>query len=478
MRFSLIILMIFGFLSAQSLPVTIYGKSSAASAFVFRLYLSEDALSGLEKVADQQRPNNNGDFILGFETQKIQEVKIMVGMQSMKFYVIPGHTYHLNFNEITLENQNVFLPQSPLKVIFEKEDMLNVAIDGFNYDYQKFLENDFMFLVKYRDRNRYEEFASAVKEKMNKTPLTDSVSSLFFKNYIYFRLADLRLAARLQKEQALGLETLSYHTIMLHNPTYVDFFKKYFKNYLHEWKSGEDYDKLKKLINSGPSINELDDLLGNNPVLVEEKLRELLLLYVLKQSFYKTGFSQKSINEILDQHSKNSKFIELQAIASNLKIALNRFVRGEIPPLFNLSNLQGDTKSLSDYSGTKIYLMFVNPNCETCETDIRIIKTVQADYAHLIKFVSIYSSHHKTEAQEWVKKQQAPWDFLWFNDDYQLLNDYQVKTYPKYILLDENGKLEYYFPPKPRENLISYLKALQKKKDQEKIDKKDIFRSN
>ena len=478
MRFFLLILMLFGSFSVQSLPITIYGNSAAGSAYIFRLYVIEDALSGLVRVADQQRPNQKGGFILGFEAQKIQEVKIMVGMQSMKFYAIPGHTYHLNFNEITLENQNVFLPQTPLQVIFEEEDMLNIVIDGFNYDYQKFLENDFLFLVKNRDRSRYEEFATDVKEKMDKTILQDSVSSLFFKNYIYYRLADLRLAARLQKEQELGLETLSNKPITLHNPAYIDFFKKYFKNYLHEWKNGEDYDKLKELINLGPPIKELDDLLGKNPVLVEEKLRELLLLYSLKQSFYKSDFSRESINTLLIERSKNSKFKELQHIALNLNTTLNRFVKGETPPSINLVNQFGEKKSLSNYSGTKTYLMFVDPKCETCEMDINIIKTVQADYAHLIKFVSIYSSPNKDEAQKWVAKQEANWDFLWFKDNYQLLNDYQVKTYPKYILLDEDGRLEYYFPPKPRENLISYLKALQKKKNQEKVDKKDIFRSN
>ena len=100
------------FLSSHALPVTIDGKSAAGDAFVFRLYEQKDPISGLEVLLDQARPNDEGQFVLNFSIDHIKEVTIRVGLQSMSFIAIPGKTYDLQFNEITLEDQNVFLPLS------------------------------------------------------------------------------------------------------------------------------------------------------------------------------------------------------------------------------------------------------------------------------------------------------------------------------------------------------------------------------
>jgi len=89
---------------------------------------------------------------------------------------------------------------------------------------------------------------------------------------------------------------------------------------------------------------------------------------------------------------------------------------------------------------------------------------------------------HQEEAKEWVEKQKADWDFLWFNDDFALLNEYQVKTFPRYLIIDKESNLFQYFPPSPRENLITYLSIIEK---QEKAKAEgntdgavDIFKKN
>ena len=342
---------------ATALPVIINGNSAAGNAFVFRLYIEKDAFSGLKKLADQQRPDKDGYFSLGFEAQEIQEVTIEVGMQSLKFLVIPGKTYQLNFNEISIESQNVFLPQQPLRVIFKEEDMLNVVLDGFEYDYQKFLEEKFILLIKYRDKKLYRDFAQQTHQKLQDSPLSDSLSYNYVEKYIDYRLAELRLVAKLKSSQELGLQYLSNKPILFHNSAYISFFKKYFTNYFHEANDGKDFYKFKNLINSGLPVFKLMDELGEDPVLVNEKLRELVLLYSLKQIFYNPDFDKKTLNELFTYFGEHSKFKSNREIALNSKISLNRFISGKRVPDFKLSDMQNQYKSLASYKGKKVYLM-------------------------------------------------------------------------------------------------------------------------
>jgi len=466
----------------MALPVIINGKSAAGDAFVFRLYVEEDAFSGLKKLADQQRPNKDGVFSLGLEAREIQEVTIEVGMQSLKFLIIPGKTYDLNFNEISIENQNVFLPQQPLRVVFKEEDMLNVVIDGFEYDYQKFLEEKFILLIKYRDKKLFNDFASQTSKKLQDSPLTDSLSYTYVEKYIDYRLAELRLVAKIYPSQKLGLQYLTNQPILFHNAAYISFFKKYFANYFHEANDGKDYYKFKTQINAGLPLHKLMDDLGEDPVLVSETLRELVLLYSLKQIFFNPDFDKKTLNEIFAYFGEKSKFKFNREIALHLQSTLNRFISGKKVPDFKLTNMQNEYKSLVSYQGKKVYLMFISPNCETCEADIRILKSSQESFKKQLKLVTIFTGFNKEEAMKWVKKQNVDWDFLWFNDDFALLNDYQVKAFPKYILIDENSNLLKYFPPKPRENLLSYLKVLEKqsqaKEKENKGNSNDVFRKN
>jgi len=469
----IVFIIVFAFLAVSSLfalPVVIKGNSAAGDAFVFRLYVQHDPISGEEYIADQQRPDAQGNFMLGFEAKTIRQVSIKVGLQSISFFVVPGKTYQLNFNEITLEDQNVFLPEHPLKVIFQNEDMLNLVIDGFEYDYQVFLEKNFISIMKYRDRKLYQEFEERIYQKLENTPLKDSSSRSFVENYIKYRLAEVQMATKIEKKQILGLHYLTHQPIMLYNPAYADFFKKYFLNYLINLDDVEDYDYLKKLINDGEfSFVKLKDAFGKDKVLVEERMRELVMLYAFKQSFYKRDFRKQSVNELLQYVAAHSKFEENRKVAHNTHKVLNRFLKGHSLPVFHLKNMDGESRTLDDYTGKLTYLMFVTPTCETCEADIRILKNIYDEYKDDLNILTIYAGFNQAKASEWARQQNGKWDFLWFNDDFHLLNEYKVKNFPKYLMLDKQAKLLYYFPPKPRENLLSYLKAV---KDKEKADEK------
>lgn len=476
-HFISIIFIILLYSSSFALPVIIQGKSGAGDAFVFRLYEQKDPISGMEVLLDQKRPDADGNFTLNFNVKAIKEVTIKVGLQSMKLFVIPGETYSLGFNEITLQDQNLFLPQQPLQVTFDSEDMLNLVVGGFEYERQKFLENSFIELIKLRDKSIYYKFEEKIQRILNETHMEDSASLHFFQNYIDYRLAEIRLSGRIQDREKLGLEMITSKSIELDNPAYAQFFNKYFDQYLLSFEEGKEYSNIRSLLNRGLPIDQLFDLLGKDPVLVKEKLREMVLLLSIKQVFYIRDMSKVRLNDILEHISVHSKFEYNRSVAGNMLIELNRFIAGQAIPDFELKNLDNESKKISQYIGRKTYLMFVSPSCETCEADIRVLKSINSNTDEL-QVVTVLVGFDKEESSTWAKSQDTSWDFLWFEDDFALLSEYKIKNFPKYLLLDEEGNLLNYFPPSPRENLNSYLKALSAQDEKEEGEVSDFFRKN
>lgn len=480
MRFfiGIIIFIVLATIESVALPVVVHGKSAAGDAFVFRAYVQKDPISGLEELVDQTRPDADGRFMLGFEAQHIQKLSIKVGLQNLTIFVQPGKTYHLNFTEISLEDQNVFLPGSPLKVEFEQNDMLNLIIDGFEYSYQDFVQNQFIELIKYRDKRIYELFEQSVYKKLIDTPIEDTIQKFFIETYIDYRLADLRLSARLEERNKIGVSMIDEMQIQLNNPAYAQFFMKYFDKYFLEYNGGNIYSQVQKSLSIGSSSKGILDEMGQDPVLAREQIRELVFVYSLKQIYYNRQISKSSINEILKYLGQQSKFEWNREVASNLYKTLLAFQPGYPVPEFYLTNQNGIIKSLSDYKGKYVYLMFISPNCETCETDIRLLKALENEYSDKLQILSIFAGYDFEEASYWVKSQKANWDFLWFNDDFGLLNDFKVKNFPKYLLLDDKGNLLHYFPPKPREDFMSLIKALNERDNEVKQESSDFFRKN
>ena len=109
--------------------------------------------------------------------------------------------------------------------------------------------------------------------------------------------------------------------------------------------------------------------------------------------------------------------------------------------------------------------------------DIRILKSILQENNNL-QVVCIVTGFDKETSINWARNQNATWDFLWFGDDFSILSNYRIKTFPKYILLDEQTHLLNYFPPKPRENLKSYLENLDRQAEEPKQEASDFFRKN
>ena len=98
---------------------------------------------------------------------------------------------------------------------------------------------------------------------------------------------------------ALFKEYLTGNEIPLENLAYMQFFNEFFNRYIQSANSKIPNDKLFEFINEKPDYLLLLDFLGKDPILVNEIIRELVLIKNLAEMFNIVGFNKDNIIKLL-----------------------------------------------------------------------------------------------------------------------------------------------------------------------------------
>ncbi|HRS54700.1 MAG TPA: redoxin domain-containing protein, partial [Bacteroidales bacterium] len=236
-----------------------------------------------------------------------------------------------------------------------------------------------------------------------------------------------------------------------------EFFNTFFDGYFNDIAGKIDEVELVSAVNKQKSYIALFNALGKDSLLKNERLRELVMLVTLRNMYYTQGYDRKAVENILHELSEISKFKQHKTIALNLIKKIDKFKKGSPAPYFKLKDKNEQFVSLNDFKGKYIYLTFWNTQCVDCEAEFELINNVYNKIKAKTEVVSISTDKHFLTMQLFLKKKKYLWTFLHFNGDYQLLENYQVKTVPFYILIGPEGEIIDYPAKSPIYNLENYL---------------------
>ena len=348
---------------------------------------------------------------------------------------------------------------------------MNETIDNFNYSFSNFLENNFLAIYKFRDTKLIQLFENEMQEKLNATTELNPEQFDFLKSYITYQVADLKKASHTISDNQL-IEHYLQEKILYDQPNYMLFFSHLFSKYLETNTIGLSYSKFNLLLEQPKKAALLMEFLEKDTKLKDERLRELVLLKIAKDVYYRSDFNQAKIKNLLEEISRSSKFIEHQKIGKTLINKLGRLSVGSVAPSFKLKNSQGASRILKDYSGKYVYLVFSSDDCPTCELDSTSLKHIQERYTDDLRVVNIRANYHPISNPN--KQYPQKIESLLFDNDFELLDTYQVKIFPYFMLLDREGKILLNPAKKPDDGMDHYLDFLIKK-DLEKVQRKDLL---
>ena len=146
---------------------------------------------------------------------------------------------------------------------------------------------------------------------------------------------------------------------------------------------------------------------------------------------------------------------EIKKMAKEMYDISLKLVPGAVSPTFtDYENIKGGKTSLSDFKGKYVYIDVWATWCGPCRMEIPHLKKLEQKFhGKNIEFVSI-SIDDLENAQKWrdfVKEDQLTGVQLMADNDWksEFIKNYGIKSIPRFILIDKEGKIINYDAPRP-----------------------------
>lgn len=115
-------------------------------------------------------------------------------------------------------------------------------------------------------------------------------------------------------------------------------------------------------------------------------------------------------------------------------------------PNFTLTDLDGNTHSLKDYAGQKVYLKFWASWCSICLAGLEDVNTLskeEQDFVVLTVVSPGYKNEKKTDAfKKWFSGvEEAPDIKVLLDEGGKIADQYQVRGYPTSAYISSDGTL-------------------------------------
>lgn len=172
-----------------------------------------------------------------------------------------------------------------------------------------------------------------------------------------------------------------------------------------------------------------------NPVIASYLVNKFVTEYVSRAGIDQLAEFQPLYNEKVISPSQREKFEKLCA-----KWAV--IGKGQASPEFRYSDIDGNEVGLSDLAGKYIFIDVWATWCGPCKREIPALRELEHQFKDKnITFVSISCDQNKAAWENMVKSEKLGGIQLHIGEDRMFMDEYMIRTIPRFILLDKEGKI-------------------------------------
>jgi peroxiredoxin len=445
-------MIIFPFL-ANGQPIKITGTAPGAEGKTIILSAPADLITLLERNLAKATIDSSGKFLLNAPISKTCYATLSVGFHQCSLFIEPGRSYAIRITPVNYNPQgdiSPFLESQNLEMNFtdHETDELNTLVRKYNELYNDFLLNNYNALYRDRKKALLDTFRLRVIRTFPK------ITNSYFENYHRYKMASLEQLAQSAGPVQLARNYLLNSPILYDNTEYMDFFNQYFSKYLTatcRQLKFTDYPAILKTAGSYPAMMHA---LSKDTLIKKPQLRELILLKGLMEMFYDPAYKQENILSLLAILAKESKFDEHREIAANMITLLTKLRQGTPAPDFTLQDRSRKNVSLAGLKGKPVVIGFWTTSCQECQGEMESMKSLWSKYKDKVTFVSISLDKEFLKMVYFLNlKKDFGWTFLHLGDQYEVLKDYDVRSFPMYVLIDAKGNIAKYPSGSPGEGM-------------------------
>ncbi|MBP8850464.1 MAG: TlpA family protein disulfide reductase [Breznakibacter sp.] len=401
---------------------------------------------------------NDGTFTATFPLVGTMRVSLNLGQIEGTLILAPGEKYKIElppFEPLKDEDQlNPFFAPSllPLAVIEGDKDELNRLVSLFDDEFNSYYVSNVHKLFKKESEKPFLSIMAHLDSTYNS-------NNEWFNQYRHFTYQKLYELTFQRRKEFVVSRFFKEGSFQPHNPAYLEAFNSSFYRYLSLKFSSTNSEALKKAWQSR-SIDSISFALKESTLLVNDSLREAVILKNLYDAYYSDLYDKNEIISLIEKSKEsfvtplNRRWSE-EILESLLKLRV-----GFNSPDFVLENGKGKERSLKKYKGKFVYLNFMDSRNFACKRDLLALQTIHSFTRKELEIVTIFIDRDFDKAREFMKSNKLDWESLSFSKQPSVLADYKIRVFPTYFLIDPEGKLFLSPAPSPEESFLARFQDL------------------
>ena len=266
-------------------------------------------------------------------------------------------------------------------------------------------------------------------------------TSDYFRNYRYFRYGLVQINSSDKKLKFLYDNYLQQTLPQTGNPAYMELFNKMYDRFFFYYARTPQGKGLVSVINRKHDLKELRSLLKNHPAIPDDTLADLVILKEVNEQFYKNIFYKKALLILLDSLGKNPALPHYEKLAAGIHDKLTSLMIGTPPPELTLTDRYGKTRSLDNFKGRYIYLNFCTTDNYTCMMEYPFLESMHSKHAGYLEVLTVMVSESHQKMVEFMERNNYHWNALYYDQDHELLEKYDIRAYPTAYLIGPDGRL-------------------------------------
>ena len=418
-----------------------------------RLFAYEDLINETGILLDQSQTDANGQFLLEGNVKKILPARIYVGLEYVDLILTPNTTYDIE----------IIVPEKKDDVSFFEKELPTIrvkrATDKGIYRqiiYSEEIINAYMtehFIQIYRGRQvRYiDSIQNAIKREL------PDITSDYVKDHNRYKIASIKLGISTDGGKKIINDYYNGQPILYTQSAYIDLFKELFEGYFNS--AAYDSHLLNDAFMEGPGAFKKylasDPLMANNP-----QLAELITIYNLQKLCQGDRGTSRLAKDHLNHLKSQTKYPEHKTIISDFFAKLNRLAPGTMAPDFTLTDSNGNNVSLSDYKDGLVLLQFVDGQSPVSERQFAELRSLHNQWQDTIRILTIATHDKMAFFKQQFDEKRQDWPLLDLGDNILLLEAYNVRTFPEYILITKGNKIGEAPAPSPERYLEERVRRL------------------
>lgn len=427
MKRLILIMVLFQALSLLAQNVTVSGRVNKPQTLV-RLMVYDDLLNMHETCIAETSSDDKGLFLLEGEVNKIMSASIVVGLEGVDIVVCPGASYEVS---ITVPDPD------PRASYFDRESptlRVKTATDKGVYR-QLILSEEIIngYVLNYFDelfRRRQLRYLDSIRATID--------SEMDIKNeYVIqqntYKIASIQMAVNADGGQKVIKEYYDGKPVLYNCQAYMDLLKDLFKNY-----------------------EVTEEFKARNP-----RLAELIKIYHLRSAYYSEiprlrGGIKKQLQVVKDK----SSYAETKKMVTNMLARFDKLAPGAPALDFALKNLAGNTVKLSDFKDKVVVLQFVEGTSRTVEHQFEVLADLHHQWQDQVQLITITTKDQLSSHRKRFEEHHYDWPLLNLGNDILLLEQYEVRTFPEYFIINKGTKIGIAPAPSPDQTLDEYVRGI------------------